>query len=324
MNAHTPALTISSLPDELLEAIAAAGQEGRLPDFQGAFKSEWTLSHISRRFREVIVGTPALWTLIEATLEKKGSVEILKLYLARSGSHNICAALRLPSHADIYGVLVMEERLRLIVPHIHRIWRLSVMLKAQRRTPNSRFRIPSLKSLHLAISNGGSIDLPLVLDLFDTPAVTEIGIDGAHGKQICVLFNSPAFPHASFTALTTFSFSNNYCAHSTEVMMTFPPLWLFPALSSLSLIKQCFMRYLVDDLLGQPWPLLKTVTLYPMERDAEAVGNVLLVAIRAKRQRGEPLPKLRLSPSLFSAEAWRDAGADVEILDPVDSGGLTG
>ncbi|KAJ6588271.1 hypothetical protein B0H19DRAFT_1247960 [Mycena capillaripes] len=413
------AITIYSLPNELLEAIAVAGQEGRVPDFQGAFKSEWTLSHISRHFREVIVGTPALWTLIETKLADKGSVEILKLYLARSGGHYICAALRGPSRADIHDVRVMdvrvmEERLGLIVPHIHRILRLSVVFTTQRwgrqllspfrdiaapnlqhleiakigtaestpvelfssgaprltflkmdgffpipvppwaaslthlefrgrplvdanlveitalcpslihfyldfiasYTPNSRFRIPSLKFLHLSIMNEW-FDLLSLLDLFDAPAVTDIRIDGTHGKQICQFFNSPAFPHASFPALTTFSFSNNWCAHTTEVTRVSPPLRLFPALSSLILIKQCFMRNLVDDLLSQPWPLLETVTLYPMESDVEEVCEALLAAIHAKRQRGELLPKFRLSSSLFSGEAWRDAGADVEILDPL-------
>ncbi|KAJ6588282.1 hypothetical protein B0H19DRAFT_202399 [Mycena capillaripes] len=408
-------LTIYSLPNELLEAIAAAGQEGRVPDFQGALKSEWTLSHISRRFREVVVSAPALWTLIGANLAAEGSVEILKIYLERSGGCKICAALLLPSYADLHDIRATEESVRLVVPHIHRIRRLRVVLMTawgrqllgpfrdiaapnlqhleivkkgspvkssplelfssgapkltffkmdcfvpnpvptwvaslthlefwgqcsvgtnlvkitalctslvhfyldltKSYTPNSQFRIPSLKFLHLSISD--DLNLLYLLDIFDTPAVTEIKIDGTHGDEISALFSSPAFPCASFAALTTFSFSTtNRCAHRTKVTRTSPPLWLFPALSSLTLIKQCFMRNLVDDLLGQPWPLLKTVTLYPIESDVEEVHDALLTAIRTKHQRGEPLPTLRLSPSLFSVEAWRDTGAGVEMFDPPD------
>ncbi|KAF8213789.1 hypothetical protein K438DRAFT_1804670, partial [Mycena galopus ATCC 62051] len=103
MNTQTDTTdTILSLPNELLVAIAAADQEDRVADLYSShwqtrsrtFKSEWTLSHVSNRFRDVIVGAPALWTLPEADLNKTGSMEILKLYLERSRPCEVSATLR--------------------------------------------------------------------------------------------------------------------------------------------------------------------------------------------------------------------------------------
>ncbi|KAJ6588301.1 hypothetical protein B0H19DRAFT_1098677 [Mycena capillaripes] len=416
MITYTPAPAMYSLPDELLELIVAAGQEGRVPSSQGAFKSEWTLSHVSRRLREVIVGAPTLWAFVEGRLEAEGAVEILKLYLERSGRCNIWAALRI--RADVKNLLVMEQRLRLVVPHIHRIWRLTLMLRTmwgrhllapfrdiaapnlqhleivtkgvdsplelfssgaprltffkmdgfipipvppwmaslthlEIRNPHlvdqflvqviarcsllahlyldltkssiwdSRFCIPSLNFVHLSISNSeDQFYLRRIVDLFDTLVLTEFRIDGAHGNQISALFSSTSLPHASFPALSTFSFVNTWCPCRIKFpflpTISSPPLQLFPALSSLTLIKECYMGNIVDEILGsasQPWPLLNTVKLYPMDDDLEDVRDALLATIRTKRQRGEPLPKFGFSAALLSLEDWQESGADVEMFD---------
>ncbi|KAJ6588261.1 hypothetical protein B0H19DRAFT_1247951 [Mycena capillaripes] len=391
MNTQT-ALTIYSLPNELLAAIAAAGQEGR---FQAAFKPEWTLSHISRRFRDVIVRAPALWTIIQVNLAAEGSVETFKLYVERAGACELWAAITSSSH-DLDRILV-GERLAQIVPNVNRMWRLSIRvpgewehlilapfrhiaapvlqhlevvrpaddgilardlfevfssgaprltflkmkgLKIQLPTPqwtaslthlelwggpgsdghdllvaitaqcpllmhlyldiswpsqsSMRFHIPSLKSLHISIYDALDQHYMLsMLDLFDTPALTECNIDSVHGDQVAVLFNSTSLPHASFPALTSLCFiSRNLCAcedvDSFPLTSTSPPLMLFPALSSLTLINLCFMRGLVDDILGpasQPWPSLQTFALYPMQVDVGDVRHALRDAIRSKRQR---------------------------------------
>ncbi|KAJ7842771.1 hypothetical protein B0H13DRAFT_2413457 [Mycena leptocephala] len=407
MSAQNPALTILSLPDELLEAIAAAGQEGRVPDLQRTFKSEWTLSHLCRRFREAIIGAPTLWTLVEANLDKGGSVEIFKLYLERSRACNIWANLHWQSHPlrpfdldseaapeldgpYLYSVgpelmqpeyRLIAERLGHIIPHVNRIWRLRIMLKTKSAgmllasfrglaAPNlqhldiansteyeycpsaalkmfslgaprltflrmagfnpspapasitclelwravndgddysfslrlrhsaahfiypeatqCRFRIPSLKFLRISISYGEPQSYLLgIVELFDTPGLTEFIIDNTHGDQIVALFNLKTLLHTSFPALTSLSFANN--APFTDI--------LGPA--------------------SQPWPLLKTVTLCSSEDTLEAVSNALRIAVNFKRKRGQTLPKFRLSPALSSLEDWRsEKGADVEIFDP--------
>ncbi|KAJ6571709.1 hypothetical protein B0H19DRAFT_1231411 [Mycena capillaripes] len=149
-------LTISDLPNELLVAIAAAGQEGRVPDADSQpmiSKTEWTLSHLSRRSRDVIVGAPALWTLVEANLNAEGSIEILKLYLERSRPCNIWATLRRPSVPVPDNHELIEERISKILPHVHRMWRLRIVFNTIMGglllAPFSDMAAPNLEHLEL-------------------------------------------------------------------------------------------------------------------------------------------------------------------------------
>ncbi|KAJ6588186.1 hypothetical protein B0H19DRAFT_1247880 [Mycena capillaripes] len=97
MSAHTQAPTMYSLPNELLVAIAVAGQESRVVDsLETVFnlRTEWTLSHLSHRFRDVIVSAPELWTFAEVNLEAEGSAEIFSRYLEGSGTCSISVTIR--------------------------------------------------------------------------------------------------------------------------------------------------------------------------------------------------------------------------------------
>ncbi|KAJ7300758.1 hypothetical protein DFH08DRAFT_979348 [Mycena albidolilacea] len=128
---------ISSLPTELLLAIVVAGQEDCVPNaFKAAFKPEWTLSQTSSRFREAIIGTRALWTLVEANLADAGSVKVAKIYLERSRACKVWANL----YRDIdnsknfdTGVedaehALIAERFHSFIPHMNRIWRLRIVI----------------------------------------------------------------------------------------------------------------------------------------------------------------------------------------------------
>ncbi|KAJ7249739.1 hypothetical protein B0H12DRAFT_1121580 [Mycena haematopus] len=153
-----PLAAISSLPNELLEAIAAAGQTERVQGVLELFKSEWTLSHVSRRFRHVIIGSPSLWTLIEMDFGVEGSVEILKLYLERSQPQSISAILRRRSAPKATADLLVE-RLGHVVQHINRIWRLSIEVRADSMEVLIPFRdiaAPALRHLELVKKDGGS------------------------------------------------------------------------------------------------------------------------------------------------------------------------
>ncbi|KAF7350422.1 hypothetical protein MVEN_01347200 [Mycena venus] len=192
-----------------------------------------------------------------------------------------------------------------------------------------RFHIPSLKFLHISISDGEDKHFLLnILDRLDTPALTEFVIDGTHGDQIGVLFNATSLPHSSFSALTSLSFVQRgpFCACDSDLQFSFddisaPPLALFPALSSLSFINQCLTPKLITDILGpasQPWMRLQTVTLCPDLSVFDLVCTALKDAVDSKHQSGQCLPKLRVSPVLFSSEEWQDNGVDADIFDPVD------
>jgi len=68
---------------------------------------------------------------------------------------------------------------------------------------------------------------------------------------------------------------------------------------------------------SEPWPLLKTFTLCSSEGTSDVRG-ALQDAVRSKRQRGQALPKFRLSAALLSLEDWHESMAEVEMFDPED------
>ncbi|KAJ7614629.1 hypothetical protein DFH06DRAFT_1484174 [Mycena polygramma] len=433
--------TIFSLPNELLVDIAAAGQEHRFGPVDSrlrsmASKPEWTISHVSRHLRDVVIGAPSLWTLVEASSHTAGSTKILKLYLERSCAGTLSLMLHVgykfqkmvaPSDS-IQNYALVKKQLSELDSHLTRTWRLRIVLWSRLLLPTLRdisarnlqhfevvikdrsdvtetelpaeifsagppmklkflkisgLKLPlpvpqwtaSLTHLELCggpsrLSNLGTISAALTaqcpllvhlhldklytssvtrlhvpslkflrisaadyedefylldkMGLFDTPALTEFIVDGAHGDQIFVLFNETSFPHTSFPALTSFSLVHSgSCTCETNVPLgnsiSSPPLALFPALSSLTLINQCFTPKLVEDLLGpasHPWPQLQTVTLRPKGGNVDDVCSALRDAADAKRQRGQTLPKLRLSSELLSLEDWRERGVDVEKFDP--------
>ncbi|KAF7344474.1 hypothetical protein MSAN_01929100 [Mycena sanguinolenta] len=110
---ETPTVaTISSLPNELLAAIAAAGREDRV---------QWALSHVSHRFQTVMVGTPELWAFVQVDFRSEGSVKILQLYLQRSQTCPISATLQHRSSLDQASEDLIVERLAQIIRHINRI-----------------------------------------------------------------------------------------------------------------------------------------------------------------------------------------------------------
>ncbi|KAJ7625069.1 hypothetical protein DFH06DRAFT_746985 [Mycena polygramma] len=190
-----------------------------------------------------------------------------------------------------------------------------------------RLHIPSLKSLHVSVSDGEDTYYLLgVVNIFDTPALTELTLNHVHGDQICVLFNSTGF-QSSFPVLSSLSFINtNACSCEDEATIfsttiTSPPIHLFPALSSLTLINQCFTHHIVHNIVGlSPWPLFKTLTLSPSEDAVGAVSFALQRAVGSERPRGlRPLPRFRFSQALFSELAMKDGlDLDQEIFDPED------
>ncbi|KAJ7614689.1 hypothetical protein DFH06DRAFT_1484220 [Mycena polygramma] len=435
--------SISSLPNELIVAIVAEGQQDPFDAVSDnlqpmASKPEWTVSHLSRHFRDVVVGAPSLWTVVEASLDTDETLEILKLYLERSRACPISLALhvgfrKIMGSNGIHRCVLGAKRLREIDPHFNRAGRLRIVLwsmieqwnplllppfrhitapnlqhlevimktdpHVQKRaevfssgpptklsslkmsgwtlplpvpqwtaslthlelwsgdwqwrsahhgallaaltkqcpllvhlhlaedyvSSATRLHIPSLQSLHISVSDEPRESYLLdIVDLFDTPALTEFIIDGTHGDQVFVLFKETSVPHTSFPALTSFSLVNSRSCRCGPKLpspnrISSPPLALFPALSSLTLINQCSASKLVEDLFGsasQPWPQLQAVTLCPTNSNLHGVRSALRDAAGVKHQRGQTLPKLRLSSKLLSLEDWREKGMDVEKFDP--------
>ncbi|KAJ7780254.1 hypothetical protein DFH07DRAFT_794365 [Mycena maculata] len=389
---HSP--KIFSLPNELLVTIVAAGQEDRV---RGGFRPEWTLSHVSRRFRDTIIDASTLWTHVEAESKSEGSVEIFKLHLERSKLCRIWVTLVHDTSIEDCSII---DHVTHLVPHIHRIWRLQIKLgdmwkwaRTDLLEPFRHVAAPCLE--HLEIDDCGELPMDFfscgapkltVLKLaFCTPllpvpqwtislahlewcmcsesgdnhlfaammaqchSLVHLSLDLRPGielgpmnipslkflvlsttmqalpalrKYISTLFNRTNLTLPSFPALTSLSFIIDGC--HCEMSSPFPcetipspPLQLFPALSSLTLINQCFTQNILSDLLGPdspPWPLLRTITLSPKDTDSDGVYSVLQRVARSK----QTLPKFRLSAVLYSKEHWDENGVDAELFDPTD------
>ncbi|KAF7344442.1 hypothetical protein MSAN_01925500 [Mycena sanguinolenta] len=131
MDVQTPSVTLLSLPNELLALIASAGQNhSRVRDSLPEPTSELALSHVSRRLRRVMIGSPELWTVVEVDLSFEGSVEIFRLYLERS--HNLPLAVAL-QHLSVITASAQRElvtkQLSQLVLHINRISWLRIVLQ---------------------------------------------------------------------------------------------------------------------------------------------------------------------------------------------------
>ncbi|KAK7053982.1 F-box domain-containing protein [Favolaschia claudopus] len=189
-----------------------------------------------------------------------------------------------------------------------------------------QFRIPSLQSLSIHINeNHNQLHLAFILDLFDCPVLTELAIAGSHGDQIFYLFQLlvPSVPRSTFPVLRSLSFIYEYaegcsCREDTFLGSRIDHsngTLLFPALSSLSLVGQCFTARLVKEILGAqalPWPHLKTLTLSPIK----SISDVRKALQDAVQRSPLPIPKLRLGQALFFLEDWQDGRVDVEVFDP--------
>ncbi|KAJ7721014.1 hypothetical protein B0H16DRAFT_1603506 [Mycena metata] len=432
---------IFSLPTELLVTIVAAGHREdflAFPSQLDGWKPEWVMSRICRRFRDISIAASSLWRLAQVDLISEHSVEIFKLYLARSQGCEIWVNLReLSWDGETIEPPLIAERLSPIVPHIGRIQRLGILsnwesmaamlapfrdvqvpcleylqlhsthhdcpvelfcsgapkltfLTLSGFTPhfpipqwtaslthlelwgcedvvdtggNSFFaaitthcpslvhlyinttarlygphnisvgeiHIPTLKTLHICLSYDFSTEAMLEhIAFFDTPAVTDLTIDYAHGDDVSTLFCPTNLPHPVFPAVTSLSFVGRGCtcdrglgsARLNSWRIPTPPLHIFPALTSLTLINECFMANIVEDLVGpdsQPWPLLQTVTLCPTTAYVQEVYTVIQNTVRSRRQRAV-VPKFRLSPRLYEVgeEYWAENGVDVELFDPTE------
>jgi hypothetical protein len=107
------AAPVASLPNEILSAIFEAGC--LLPRLQKPEPSfEILVSQVSRRWRDVAIGTPSLWTNV--VVSNSGSACFAEAYLMRSGT------LPLDLQVDISYNPLMKLATGIIAPHASR-WR---------------------------------------------------------------------------------------------------------------------------------------------------------------------------------------------------------
>ncbi|KAJ7823619.1 hypothetical protein B0H14DRAFT_3469963 [Mycena olivaceomarginata] len=332
MSASTCA--ISSLPYELLTESTT-------------FKAEWTLSHVSHRFRDVVVGEPALWTLIETDFTGEGSVEILNLYLERSRTSKISLILREPESCMAVDGLLRERVTEIIVPQQPLIWNtLEIVYRSDEfvaAAPVAVFwsgapRLTFLKIVrstlqlspqpswmasitHLELLGYYDPDIYSTAVMAQCPSLTHLHLEVPYAPPDANRFHIPTLNSSTFRFKTT-----SVQTTSPRVTLSptlFTPRSLFPALSHLILINQCHAYSLIKDLLGpvsHPWPLLKTITLGAVDDSFEEVGAAVEDAVDSKRQRGERVPEVRLFRVLSSLEDWdENSPVDVERSWPNDT-----
>ncbi|KAJ6486780.1 hypothetical protein C8R45DRAFT_995856 [Mycena sanguinolenta] len=235
------------------------------------------------------------------------------------------------THLELLQCPVHTQALPPITTQCPRLVRLH--LDTYLHTDAAPVHIPTLEFLHISIVTEETAQYLLgVVDLFDMPALTELRIEGSHGDQIGVLFNSTAPRHASFPALTTVVFvyrgKCRWCDASSG--FSYPPIAqspspLFPALASLTLVNECFTPSLIRHLLGsgmQPWPFLSSVAVHLYDyseedeefRSLQDVRSAFEDAEDARRQRADPLPRVALFRSRSSFRDW-----DADRSDSADT-----
>ncbi|KAK7013131.1 hypothetical protein R3P38DRAFT_3008872 [Favolaschia claudopus] len=163
-----------------------------------------------------------------------------------------------------------------------------------------------------------------IMDFVDCPALTELVVIGSHGDQLLFVLNMSRFPRVSFPVLRSLSLINldeDGCSceqdmpHPTRTLSSHATP-LFPALSSLVIINQCFTPQLVKEIMGTealPWLNLKTLTLCPSEN----ISGVRSAVGDAMRQTPQNIPMLRLSSALLFPSDWVEDRLDaIEVVDP--------
>ncbi|KAJ7603792.1 hypothetical protein FB45DRAFT_1070967 [Roridomyces roridus] len=156
--------------------------------------------------------------------------------------------------------------------------------------------------LELHESDEESEALSNELSSFNTPHLTHLGLHGTHGDQLSLLFNSTQPAQARLPAVSSLTFTHldrpvvctcevegSYRDHYKPIAA---PLKLFPVVSSLTLVDECFTPRIVSDLLGhgsQPWPLLDVLALRPKPSEAEKLYTALQDVVRWKRSQQESL-----------------------------------
>ncbi|KAJ7028704.1 hypothetical protein C8F04DRAFT_1265663 [Mycena alexandri] len=181
---------ILSLPNELLIAIATAGQGGSVTVQQ--LRPEWSLSQVCRRFRDIIVGAPVLWTLIELDLHSDMLADIANLYFTRSQACHLRTILRECKDTDDE---LIAERLSVIVPHIHRIRQLRIFLFA-----NPQIALAPLR--HVAAPNLERLEIRNTLEAFEMNPVEIFSLGAPMLTFICMKCITPHFPVPWAAALT--------------------------------------------------------------------------------------------------------------------------
>ncbi|KZP03394.1 hypothetical protein FIBSPDRAFT_941541 [Athelia psychrophila] len=206
--------SISTLPDELLMIIflLTTTPPGPHRRSKGAIPSEMRLSHVSRRWRNVALATPMLWTSIWRH-PNQHNVEPMAAYLNRSQQSPFCLYFG-TGHGEKYKCpkLALEENIRrepdgteeecqsapckVLKPHFFRCQKLRIE-SATHVQPFvncmfTSFPAPALSALHISMQvvNPGPI-APLKLRIFEnnTSVLSRVSLSQAAAANVLPSFS---------------------------------------------------------------------------------------------------------------------------------------
>ncbi|KAJ7291511.1 hypothetical protein C8J57DRAFT_217601 [Mycena rebaudengoi] len=182
----TTGTTILSIPDELLLfVVGAAGDESE--DTGNGPPLHWTISHVCRHFRNVVIDSPMLWTRIDTELSRPNSCKIFELYIQRSGTCKISVTLRRHDNGDWdseEGIIMRGVNgtsnpfLVLLASHSNRIQRLTIVSTSftvdEIMAPFHHIPAPSLECLQLEVMKNYTYDGPLEMFISGAPLLRSL------------------------------------------------------------------------------------------------------------------------------------------------------
>lgn len=289
-------LPISKLPNELLNSILLIAQSNHFVRSPRSRPFEITASHVSSHWREVVLGTPLLWKVIDQFVRNFGHVNAytfqkLQAYLFRSGTCPLDMTFTFEVEPDAY--------IDLLLPHSNRWQRLSIFSKSsQVQHVSASLRdmaVPCLE--HLSLTFGSRQDVgqptrtpyatlsPQIL-LQGAPLLTFLRLAGA-------ALGTLQPPYSSISTLHLDGWTRNYMSHFQFKTI----LDTLPSLRNLSL-NQIWIHHPRDPL--------------------TVLSSTILPSLRSLRLRGAYTPLHRLLSFMVLPNLVSLSLVNIESFDPIE------
>lgn len=246
MNHTVPLYT---LPSEITSLIFGFAKQSLSPT--EARRLPLKLSQVTRRWRDIAIGTGSLWTDID--ISPPWVSNMIEMYLTRSGTYLIDLNFVMPPPHKISSTVDVDRIFALITPHLSRCRTFyvgsSLFQDSYFPTLTRLVELVSTQALpqlqQLSLDRTGSSKTPLILD---APGLTHLRLSGS--RQLS--------PEIGLKSLTTLHLS---------IPMTYAQfidtLTSCPSLSTLAI----YERYIED------WPALATETPLPTLRSLQIYGH---------------------------------------------------
>ncbi|KAJ8075570.1 hypothetical protein PM082_021200 [Marasmius tenuissimus] len=277
---------IFALPDELLALIFELLVEG---DTMGHTMSKsagpWIIAQTCRRWRQLALSTPSLWTLIRvhSLFLSRQPIKVLKTWLERSQGHPLSCLLYMnnsPSVAEIE-----DDIFQLVLENSYRWRHLEMDLDSRynlysRIASSKALHFPLLQSLRIFVDIPGAPNdrLPLPLPLLSDATLTAPSL-----TDVSLLILAPS----SFESILALPWSQ-----LTELSISFATSTRFnEIMTSLKRVERCYLQLSSRFVIAT-----QIVQLSPSLRRLELAGPLLNIINALSRTASPGLVELALKP----------------------------